>query len=133
MVHIKNTLKKKNKQKRDPHGFPFPPSFPIISGELLQDKVEEELSQKLTEAPLLFSSKLLGCQFTIGHRSILGLPLGLGWKRIHLQCRRPIRFLGWEDPLEKGKAPPLQYSDLEKFMDYSSWGRQESDTTEQLS
>ena len=26
-------------------------------------------------------------------------------KRIHLQCRRPqLGFLGWEDPLEKGKA-----------------------------
>ena len=24
------------------------------------------------------------------------------WKRICLQCRRPVRSLGWEDPLEKG-------------------------------
>ena len=23
-------------------------------------------------------------------------------KRIHLQCDTPVRFLGWEDPLEKG-------------------------------
>ena len=33
----------------------------------------------------------------------------LCWQRIHLQCRRfdPVRFLGWEDPLEKGKATQL--------------------------
>ena len=39
------------------------------------------------------------------HSSILGLPLCLRWWRIHLQCGRP-RFwsLGWEDPLERGKA-----------------------------
>ena len=28
-----------------------------------------------------------------------------------------VRSLGWEDPLEKGKAYPLQYSGLENFMD----------------
>ena len=36
--------------------------------------------------------------------------------------------MGWEDPLEKGKANLLQYSGL-----YSPWGRKESDMTEQLS
>ena len=36
-----------------------------------------------------------------------------------------VRSLGWEDPLEEGKATPLQNSGLE--------GRKESDTTEQLS
>ena len=30
----------------------------------------------------------------------------------------PVRSLGWEDPLEKGKAP-LQYSGLENSMDYT--------------
>ena len=45
-----------------------------------------------------------------------------------------VRSLGWEDPLEKGKATlPLQYSGLENSMDYSSWGRKESDITERLS
>ena len=41
-----------------------------------------------------------------------------------------VRSLGWEDPLEKGKAGyPLQYSDLENFMDFTvlgvakSWSR----------
>ena len=29
-----------------------------------------------------------------------------------------VQSLGWEDPLEKGKAYPLQYSGLEKSMDY---------------
>ena len=33
---------------------------------------------------------------------------------------------------EKGKGYPLQYSDLENSMDYSPWGCEESDTTEQL-
>jgi len=36
-----------------------------------------------------------------------------------------VRSLGWEDPLEEGKATPLQNSGLE--------GRKEADTTEQLS
>ena len=33
----------------------------------------------------------------------------------------------------EGKGYPLQYSGLENSMDYSPWGRKESDTTEQLS
>ena len=28
-----------------------------------------------------------------------------------------VRSLGWEDPLEKGKATPLQYSGLENSME----------------
>ena len=44
-----------------------------------------------------------------------------------------VRSLGWEDPLEKGKATRLQYSGLENSMGYSPWGHKESDTTEQLS
>ena len=50
-----------------------------------------------------------------------------------------VRFLGWEDPLEKGMA--IQYSCLDNSMDrgawgggcYSPWGHKESDTTERLS
>ena len=50
--------------------------------------------------------------------------------------------LGWEDPLEMGKATlpspvfwpdPLQYSDLENSMDCIICGVAESDMTEQLS
>ena len=40
-----------------------------------------------------------------------------------------VQSLGWEDPLEKGKANPLQYSGLENPMD-SPWGLKELDTTE---
>ena len=43
-----------------------------------------------------------------------------------------VQSLGWEDPLQKGKAYPLQYSGLENSMD-CPWGLKESDTTEQLS
>ena len=45
-----------------------------------------------------------------------------------------VQYLGWEDPLEKGKATHSN-SGLENFMDcrVSPWGRKESDTTEQLS
>ena len=34
--------------------------------------------------------------------------------------------------LGEGIGDPLQYSGLENSMDYSPWGRKESDTTEQL-
>ena len=45
-----------------------------------------------------------------------------------------VQSLGWEDPLEKGKATyPLQYSGLENSVDYSPWDRKESDRTERLS
>ena len=33
----------------------------------------------------------------------------------------------------EGKGYPLQYSGLENSMDFSPWGRKESDTTERLS
>ena len=35
---------------------------------------------------------------------IHGLPMWLSWYKIHLQCRICVRSLGWEEPLEKGKA-----------------------------
>ena len=41
-----------------------------------------------------------------------------------------VQSLGWEDPLEKGKAYPLQYSSLENSMECNG---KESDKTEQLS
>ena len=45
-----------------------------------------------------------------------------------------LQPLGWEDPLEKGKATQLQYSCVENSMDYmSAWGGKELDTTERLS
>ena len=45
-----------------------------------------------------------------------------------------VRFLDWEDPLEKGTTThPVQYFGLENSMDCSSWGCKESDTAERLS
>ena len=45
-----------------------------------------------------------------------------------------VRSLGWEDPLEKGKATHSQYSGLENFTGlYSPQYRKELDMTEQLS
>ena len=41
-----------------------------------------------------------------------------------------VQSLGWDDPLEKGKAYPLQYSGLENSMEHNG---KESVTTEQLS
>ena len=32
-----------------------------------------------------------------------------------------VQSLGWEDPLEKGKAYPLQNSGLENSMDRGAW------------
>ena len=42
-----------------------------------------------------------------------------------------VRSLGWEDTLEKGKAPVFWPGEFHGL--YSPWGRKESDTTEQLS
>ena len=46
-----------------------------------------------------------------------------------------VQFLGQEDPLEKGKATPLQYSGLENSVDCIIHGvsKSQSDWTEQLS
>ena len=39
-----------------------------------------------------------------------------------------VRFLGWEDLLEKGKSYPLQYSGLENSMDCTVHGVAKSRT-----
>ena len=39
-----------------------------------------------------------------------------------------VQSLGWEDPLEKGKGYPLQYSGLENSMDYTVHGVTKSQT-----
>ena len=45
-----------------------------------------------------------------------------------------VRPLGWDDPLEKGKAIPTPVFWPGEFHGlYSPWGRKESDTTELLS
>ena len=43
-----------------------------------------------------------------------------------------VRSLGWEDPLEKGKAAHSSILPGEFHGLYSPWGRKESDMTEQL-
>ena len=48
-----------------------------------------------------------------------------------------VRFLGWEDPLEEGMQPtpafwPGEFHGQTSLVDYSPWGRKESDKTEQL-
>ena len=43
-----------------------------------------------------------------------------------------VRSLGWEDPLEKGKATPSSILAWRISKDYSPWSRKESDTTERL-
>ena len=44
-----------------------------------------------------------------------------------------VQYLGWEDPLERERGYPLQYSGLENSMDCIVHGVTESDTTEPLS
>ena len=43
-----------------------------------------------------------------------------------------VQFLGWEDPLEKGKVPTPVFWPGEFHGIYSPWGRKELDMTEQL-
>ena len=55
----------------------------------------------------------------------IGYPLQYSWASLVAQLvKNPptmretwVRSLGWEDPLEKGKATQLQYSGLENSMD----------------
>ena len=47
----------------------------------------------------------------------------------------PVRFLGQEDPLEKGMGTipvffPEEFHGQRRLADYSPWGRKESDMTE---
>ena len=69
----------------------------------------------------------------------IGHPLQYSWASLVVKLvKNPpamqktwVRSLGWEDPLEKGKAYPLQYPDLENSMDWIvRGGLKESDTTE---
>ena len=45
----------------------------------------------------------------------IGFPCGSAGKSPAMQ-ETWVPSLGWEDPLEKGKANPLQYTDLENSM-----------------
>ena len=65
----------------------------------------------------------------------LNFPGGSDGKSVCLQCGRP-EFDPWVGKFPgKGNGNPLQYSCLENPMDgvaWCSWGRKESDTTQQL-
>ena len=71
----------------------------------------------------------------------IGYPLQHSWASLGAQTvKNPptmnpptmqetwVQSLSWEDPLEKGKAYPLQYSGLEKSMDYIVHGVAKSPT-----
>ena len=61
------------------------------------------------------------------------LPVKLVVKNPPAMRETWIRSLGWEDPLEKGKATYSQYSGLESSTDCIFPGVTDSDTTERLS
>ena len=70
-----------------------------------------------------------------------GYPLQYSWASLMAQLvKNPpamwetwVRSLGWEDPLEKGKATTPVYWPGEFQGLYSPWGCKELDTTEPLS
>ena len=51
----------------------------------------------------------------------LGFPCGSAGKESACNVGDLAQSLGWEDPLEKGKATPLQYTGLENSMNYRSY------------
>ena len=61
---------------------------------------------------------------------ILGFPCGSAGKESPAMQETQVQSLGWEDPLDRGKATlwPGVFHKL-----YSPWGHKESDTTERLS
>ena len=60
----------------------------------------------------------------------MGFPVALLVKNLPAMRETWVRFLGWEDPLEKGKAT---HSSILAWRIPSSWGHKESDTTEKIS
>ena len=72
-------------------------------------------------------------------RGMLHTPVFLGFPMAQLVKNLPavwetwVRSLGWEDPLEKGKATHTSILAWRIPWMYSPWGRKKSDTTEQLS
>ena len=66
----------------------------------------------------------------------IGCPLQYSWASLVAQLVKNfpamweiwVQSLGWEDPLEKGKKYPLQYSGLENSMDFIVHGVTKSRT-----
>ena len=71
----------------------------------------------------------------------IGYPLQYSWASLVAQLvKNPpatretwVRSLGWEDPLEKGKATHPVFGPGEFHELYSPWGRKELDMTQRLS
>ena len=70
---------------------------------------------------------------------MLGFPDSSSGKESPAMQETPVRFLGWEDPLEKGTATHSSSLVWRNSMDRGTWkatvhgGQKKSDTTEQLS
>ena len=51
-------------------------------------------------------------------------------KNLPAMQETPVQFLGWEDPLEKGRATSPEFWSGEFHGLYSPWGHKVLDTTE---
>ena len=75
------------------------------------------------------------------HGEEIGYPLQYSWASLMAQLIKNlpamretwVQPLGWEDPLEKGKATHPSILPGEFHGLYNPWGRKGSDTTERLS
>ena len=91
--------------------------------------LEASLIAHLVKNPPAMQETLLGRSAGEG----IGYPLQYSWASIVAQLEKNlstmqetlVRSLGWEDPLEKGKANPPQYSGLENSMDFIFLGERE--------
>ena len=75
----------------------------------------------------------LGLHYSLFRASLVAQMV----KRLPAMRETWVRSLGWEDPLEKETAThssilAWKIPWTEKLVNYSPWGRTESDTTEQL-
>ena len=94
-------------------------------------KLENSGKQKIKETPItpfvITFSFMLFLKFMLIYIDIwASFPCGLVGKESTFNAGG----LGWEEPLEKGKATQLQYSGLEKSMDSIVHGVAESVTSE---
>ena len=111
--------------------------FPIVSSEDSEKQTKGKTIQCHTgkggKRDLKPGSQVFGLGRSIGE----GYPLQYSWAFLVAQLvKNPpamretwIRSLGWEDPLEKGKATQ---SSILAWRIHSPWGCKESDTAEQL-
>ena len=61
------------------------------------------------------------CKITSFCFPLCGLPRWLSGKESSCQCRKQVRYLGQEDPLEEKYGNPLQYSCLKNSIDRGAW------------